>query len=71
MLGLEEFDLNFGCTLGKQTLGQGTDKNGSNRGLDLGSFTEFGVPSLPFDSVSLLHLIHSTYLAILPINMFN
>lgn len=30
-----------------QGQGQGTDKNGPKRGLDLGSFTEFGVPSLP------------------------
>jgi len=38
MLGFLEFDsvLNFGYTFGKQTLGQGTDKNGSNRGLDFG-----------------------------------
>jgi hypothetical protein len=57
MLELEEFDsfLNFGYTFGKQTLGQGTDRKGSNRGLDLGSFTDFGVPSLAFDSVSLPH----------------
>lgn len=58
MLGLEEFDpflKNFGCTHGKQTLGQGTDRKGSNRGLDMGSFTEFGVPSLEFDSVNSIH----------------
>lgn len=64
MLWFQEFDSfsNFGCTLGKQTLGQGTDKKGSNRGLDLGSFTEFGVPSLPFDSLNFPYLIHGTAL---------
>lgn len=56
-LGLKSLTLfflsiNYGYTLGKQALGQGTDKKGSNRGLDLGSFTEFGVPSLAFDSVN-------------------
>lgn len=38
MLGFGGFDsvLNFGYTLGWQNLGQGTDKSGSNRGLDFG-----------------------------------
>lgn len=48
MLGAEEFDPFFYITLvarlGKQILGQSTDKKGSNRGLDFGSFTDFLVP---------------------------
>lgn len=47
-LGLKSLTLFFYKTLvarlGKQILGQSTDKKGSNRGLDFGSFTDFLVP---------------------------